>query len=170
MMSAFPSPKAGFFSRALVLTTLLLLALLAGCASYDKETPDYAPAPPPPPVEASAPSSGKIPITSLDELPPHTYPLAGSVSQMLQDEKAMDSLRKAYKTDLEADLDTYLITDATTLQGKYSSLLMFEMIDGNEKQVLDLLEKIKALEDKEAARLMNGIMGRSILKARLTLG
>jgi subtilisin family serine protease len=170
MTLAFPSRKGAFWGHSLVLIALLCVALLAGCASTDNEITSDVSQSSASSVEASAPSGGKIPISSLDELPPHTYPLQGTASEMLQDENAMETLRKAYRADLESDLDTYLITDATTLQGKYSSLLMFEMIDGNEKQVLVLLEKIKALEDKEAARLMNGLSARAILKARRVTG
>ena len=42
--------------------------------------------------------------------------------------------------------------------------------DGNEKEALVLMEKIKDLEDKEASRLMNGITGRAILAARKAAG
>ncbi len=170
MNLAFPFVKSGLRGLIPVLITLLGVSFLVGCASSDKVTVRDATDSPATAVEASAPAGGKIPITSLDELPPHTYPLEGSISEMMQDEKAMAGLRKAFRADLESDLSTYLITDAATLQGKYGSLLLLEMIDGNEKQVLDLLDKIKALEDKEAARIMSGISARAILKARKSAG
>jgi len=153
------------------LLMILCLALLTGCgsASIQVSSDDPTPHQPPNPAQhAEAPA--KIPVNSLDELPPHTYPLKGSVSEMLQDPAAMAELRKAYRADLQSDLATYDIKDAATLQGMYGSLLMLEMIDGNDTQAGILMERIKDLEDKEAARLMNGITGRAIIAARKVAG
>ncbi len=147
-------------SGPLLALTMLLLVMLAGCSYGDKSVVSDTTTPPPAAVPAA-----KIPINSLDELPPHTYPLTGSVSELLQDTTAMAELRQAYRADLESDLDTYLIQDEATLQGIYGSLLMLEMNDRHEEQALTLMDQIKQLEDKEPARLMNGISGRAMLKA-----
>ena len=82
----------------------------------------------------------------------------------------MGSLREDYRRDLESDLATYEITDQATLKAKYGRLVTLDLLDGNETAALEYLDRIKALEDKEAARLMNGLTTRSLIEARVVAG
>ncbi|MGD9546048.1 MAG: S8 family serine peptidase [Candidatus Krumholzibacteriia bacterium] len=145
--------------------SVLILALsiaLVGCAS--NPAPEAPPAPPAP--EAPA----KIAIANLADLPSHSYPLTGTVMELLQDPGTMAELRAAVRRDVESDLATYDITDEATLQGKYSSLVTLNMLDGNDQGTLEYLDKVAALEDKEAARLMNGLTARSMIDAKAAAG
>ena len=149
-------------TSTMMLVTIMLLAVLAGCGGYGSPTPVDTPTPPPP-VQ-------KIKIDSLDDLPAHSYPLTGTVSELLDDPAALDALKTAYKADLESDLATYEITDDATLQGKYQSLAVLAMLDGQDDQAIVWLDKARALEDKEAARLMQAMTTRSLVAARKTAG
>ena len=156
-------------SRFPVSLSVLLLAgaLLAGCASNPVQ--DNAPPPSAPaiPLAAAAP---KIAIDSLDDLPVHSYALSGTVTDLLNDPVRMAALRTQVRADLESDLATYDITDEATLQGKYTSLVTLCLLDGDGSGALAYLDKIKALEDKEAARLMNGLTVRSMMEAKAATG
>ncbi len=149
--------------------SLLIFALvIAGCAGGP------GPAPVPDPAEAPVATSPapppKIAIDSLDDLPTHTYPLSGTVTELLNDPVALEALEEAYRRDLETDLATYDITDEATLKNKYGRLVTLDMLDGDEAGALVNLDRIRALEDKEASRLMNGLTTRSIIEARTATG
>lgn len=82
----------------------------------------------------------------------------------------MAALQEAYRRDLESDLATYEITDEATLKAKYGSLMILDLLDGNDGEALEYLDKVKALEDKEASRLMSGLTARALIDARTTAG
>ncbi len=151
-------------SRTLViaLAALLLALLVGGCSSYGKAPAD---APPPPPPVPAAPVD-KVPVDSLDDLPVHSYELTGTVMELLENPAAMADLRAQVRQDVESDLATYAITDEATLQGMYGRLVTLNLVEGRDQEAVNYLDKIKALEDKEAARLMNGLTTRSMIEAK----
>jgi subtilisin family serine protease len=152
-------------TRAILLMLLAGLFLLASCSAYDKGPAD---APPPPP--AKTPSVEKIKVDSLDDLPVHSYELKGTVMEMLEDPAAMNNLRAQVRKNVESDLATYEITDEATLQGMYSTLVTLNMIEGRDEETLKYVEKIRALEDKEAARLMTGLSAGAMIEAKKVSG
>jgi hypothetical protein len=117
-------------------------------------------------LAGTALAAEKIKINSLDELPVHTYPLEGTVSNMLELPKQMNALRKQYRADLESDLATYEITDVATLKGFYQSLVLLDMADMKYTDAQANLDKITAMEDKEAAQLMGGLASRAFIAAK----
>ena len=74
------------------------------------------------------------------------------------------------KADIESDLCTYEIEDRTTLKNKYSTLVLIDYLAGDFDRVIELIEKIRVLEDKEAARLTTGLVRLSIIAARKEAG
>jgi subtilisin family serine protease/PBP1b-binding outer membrane lipoprotein LpoB len=144
------------------LAALLLALLVGGCSSHGKAPTD---APPPPPPVPAAPVD-KVPVDSLDDLPVHSYELTGTVMELLDDPAAMAALRAQVRQDVESDLATYAITDEATLQGMYGRLVTLNLVEGRDQEAVNYLDKIKALEDKEAARLMNGLTTRSMIEAK----
>ncbi len=152
--------------RALLL--LIASLMIAGCAGGPGPAPVADPAEGP--VATSPAPPAKIAIDSLDDLPTHTYALNGTVTQLLNDPVAFKALAEAYRQDLETDLATYDITDEATLKAKYGSLVTLDMLEDDDAEALENLDRIKALEDKEASRLMNGLTTRSIIDARTATG
>ena len=144
-------PRRAGFGSVLVILSLLLLAACSGGGHGVK-------------TEAAPPA--KIPVASLDDLPVHTYPLQGSASAMFADPAQMAALKDAYRADLEADLAKYDIRDEATLQGKYGALALVAMMDGRDQDALAWLDKGGELEDKESARLMNGLVNRALIASR----
>ena len=82
-------------------------------------------------------STEKIKITSLDELPVHTYPLEGTVADLMDVPRKMTALRKQFRADIESDVATYEITDVATLKGFYQNLVLLDMADMKYKSALD---------------------------------
>lgn len=148
-------PRRAGFGSVLVILSLLLLAACSGGGHGVK-------------TEAAPPA--KIPVASLDDLPVHTYPLQGSASAMFADPAQMAALKDAYRADLEADLAKYDIRDEATLQGMYGALALVAMMDGRDQDALAWMDKGRELEDKESARLMNGLVNRALIASRATTG
>jgi len=119
-----------------------------------------------------APQNGqqKIKIESLDDLPRHAYQLDGSVSGLLKSDEQFAAFAKQVRSDVESDLATYEIDDAATLQGFYGTLLSLDMLEGRHDDALRRVEQIRALEDKEAARLMTGLSTKAMVAAARETG
>ncbi len=146
-----------FALLGLSLAIMMILVLMGGCSSRNA-----AP-------ESEAPPEPKVLIYSLDELPVHTYPIKGTVSELLDDTDALAELRVLYRADLEADLKKYDIDDSSTLQGMYGKLATLNVLDGRTDEALKLMDKVAALEDKEATRLTSGMTTRALIAAKNSL-
>ncbi|UCE59936.1 MAG: S8 family serine peptidase [Phycisphaerales bacterium] len=112
----------------------------------------------------------KIKITKLDDLPQHTYPISIKISELIKSKAKMAELAKKVRADVESDLATYEINDATTLKNMYGKLLTIELIEDNEKAAVALVEKIRELEDKKAGKLTTGLMTYTMFAARRDVG
>jgi subtilisin family serine protease len=159
---------ARHWSRTGAALALLIAALLmAGCTGED----DAEVAAGTENAETSRSAADeKIVITSLDELPQHTYKIDGTVSGLLGDEAAFGELYRQVKADLESDLARYQIDDDATMQAMYGTMANLAMLAGDHETALVYLDKARALEDKEAARLTSGLVSRSIIAARAEVG
>lgn len=135
--------------KLFILTGILALLLSGFALAADDEAP-----------------AEKIKINSLDELPVHSYPLDISVTELLEKPKRMKELRKQFRADIESDLATYEITDTATLKGIYQNLALLDLAQADYKSALDHLNRISAMEDKEAARLMGGMTTRAFIAAK----
>ncbi|MCB9365853.1 MAG: S8 family serine peptidase [Calditrichaeota bacterium] len=108
----------------------------------------------------------KIKIEKLDDLPRHTYMVKEKVVDFLKDDAAIKTLAAAVKKDILSDLETYDITDKTTLQGMYANLGTIAIIEGDWNRYLELVNKRIELEDKEAAKHTTAMIGRAIASAQ----
>jgi hypothetical protein len=107
---------------------------------------------------AAAVSSAKTPVQTLDDMPRHTYQVAGSVSAMLADPAAFGAFCASVRADIESDLATYEIGDKTARQRLLNTLLSLDLQAGRDADVPDRVEAVRALEDKEATRLTTGLV------------
>ena len=108
-------------------------------------------------------------IDALDELPPHSYPVSGTVMDLVQSTTHMAEFRSALRRDISTDLATYDITDSATLQKLYGCLLRLDLLEQSHVAGLVHLDTIHALEEKEASRLMNWLVPQAILRTRTSL-
>jgi hypothetical protein len=106
-----------------------------------------------------AAAQDKTPIKSQDDLPRHTYKLAGTATELLQSDEQFAALAKAVRADLEADLAKYQIEDASTLQRLYNVLVSLDVLEGHFAAALKGMARIRELETKEAKKLMSGLVG-----------
>jgi len=145
----------------LVLTTTLAISF-SGCSSTKPHDADTV-------ISADQPTE-KIVIKSLTDLPAHTYAVSGSVTDLLADDSAFVDFAALVRQDIEADLAKYQIDDAATLQDMYNTLSTLEQLSHDYHSSLMYLDKSRELEDKEAARLTNGLVTRSRIVVMKALG
>ena len=91
-------------------------------------------------------------IERQDDLPRHSYGLSIPVVDLYQPENKVILLQLAAKlrADVELDLASFDIRDATTLQGFYGDLASVAMLEGRWRDYLDLLDKRRDLMERWA--------------------
>ena len=117
-------------------------------------------------VAPSTAMAEKIPVQSLTDLPVRTYPVATSVSEMLNDDAAMKELAAKVRADIESILEKYDLKDNATLKGFYGTLTALDLLEGKNDDALARVDKIKALQTKESEKLMTGLTAKAIIAAR----
>jgi len=144
-------------SRLLALVSVS--GILAAC-----NQPPAPPTPPPqtnaaPPAAAAAPvPAAKPKITKLDDLPRHTYPVQGTVTDLVLDDAKFNALADQVYANTEKDLNDYDIEDKTLLKGLKGTLLQIDLLQGRNDAARQLVEEIRNLEDKPALKLTTGLL------------
>jgi len=106
---------------------------------------------------ASAQKDERIPVQTADELPRHTYKVSGKALEIVENDAVFMPLLDEMVKNTQADLAQYRIEDVATLQGMYDFLGMAAAIRGDYDTALEYSAKSKALETKEAEKLMRGV-------------
>jgi len=145
--------QRSFRMAFIVITACLPAVALVGCATGH-----------------AGKSSKKIKITKLDELPQHTYPVSVKASEMVKSADKIARLAQKVRSDVEGDLATYEINDATTLKRLYGTLLQIDLIENKYDSALSRFEQIRGLEDKEASKLTTGLVTKAAIAARREAG
>ena len=119
---------------------------------------------------SAAQSDDKPLITRKDDLPRHSYQLDLPVTDLYlpQNRAALLALARAVEADILADLETYEITDDSTVQDYYAVLGSVALLENRWQDYLDILAKQRALETKEANRLTMGIYSQALAQAQLS--
>ncbi len=144
-------------------------AITAALALYLAGTGAQAQAPPlPPPVPDQI--VGKIKITKLADLPPHTYAVSGKAADFVQDDAKILALAGQVQADIEHDLAAYDIQDATTLRGLYGTLANIAMLRKDYPAALGDIEKVRGATDKPQEKLVSGLTLRALIAARQAPG
>ncbi len=118
---------------------------------------------------AAAPQ-GKIPITKLSDLPPHSYSIPDKPSLLVENKAAVLELAKAVEKDIKADLDKYDIQDQTAVRRFYGSLLTIAMLKADFTVAREFVHKVRNLQEKPAQKLTSGLVTESIIDALETGG
>jgi subtilisin family serine protease len=135
---------------------LLLLALAVAVSTAFVVSPSFA--------------ADKIKVDSLDDLPDHSYPVAGSATALLADDAAFAAFTAKVRADLEGDLEAYDITDPSTLQKYHTALANAALLEGRWDAAIVHLDVARDLEQKPASKAMAGLTARSYVAARRELG
>jgi len=145
-----------YIEQTLLATLVGMLSVsVTGCATPDKQV---------------AGPGEKTRITRLDDLPQHSYPITEKPSELLGSRERILELADAVARDVQADLDTYEITDNSTLQRMYGTLLTVDLLHERFDSVLARIEQIRVLEDKESAKQTTGLTTLAMIDARRAVG
>jgi len=128
------------------LSLLVLALVLAGCQKPGA----------PIPTTATPPSKPKI--SKLDDLPRHTYPVQGTVTDLVTSPDKFAVLAKQVRADTEQDLAAYDIEDKTTLKRLKNTLLSLDLLEGKNDEARRLIAELRDLEDKPALKFMTGFL------------
>lgn len=109
-------------------------------------------------------------ITSIDDVPRHTYTVSREITELIRSPEAFESFAAAVRTDIEQDLDAYIFDDRSTLQQLYNVLMMLDVHDGQYEAALEKIDRMRDLEDKITGRLTMGLISTAIMRARLSAG
>jgi hypothetical protein len=102
--------------------------------------------------------TAKPKITKADDLPRHTYPVQGTVTELVLSADKFAALAAQVRTDVEKDLATYDIEDKTTLKGLKGTLLALDLLEGKNSEARALITELRGLEDKPAAKIVTGFI------------
>ncbi len=112
-----------------------------------------------------ASSHGKIKITKLSDLPPHTYAIKGKASEVVQDSLAMLEMAARVEKDIQADLKKYDIEDRSTLRGFAGTLLNIAVLRKDWAKAHEYVAQVRELQDKPADRLSSGLIAEALIAA-----
>ncbi|HYI97450.1 MAG TPA: S8 family serine peptidase [Bryobacteraceae bacterium] len=101
-----------------------------------------------------------------DQLPRFTYPIEGKAEDLLTDNQRFAKLAEAVRTNLEKILSEYQIADASAERAMVSTLAAIAMITKDDAAAVKYLDRARSLQEKEEAKLTNGLEIRAILAAR----
>ena len=116
-------------------------------------------------VYAQQTELGKKRITTIDDLPRHSYEVDGTVAELITSKETFTPFADRVRSDIKNDLETYQIEDKTTLRKLYGTLVVLDMLYGKYDAALKGIAIIRELKDKPAEKLMNGIVNKSIIFA-----
>jgi hypothetical protein len=97
-------------------------------------------------------------ISKLDDLPRHTYPVQGTVVDLINSPAQFAALTATVRANTEKDLSTYDIQDKTTLKRLKGTLVLIDLLDGRNDEARALIAELKNLEDKQSLKLTTGLV------------
>ncbi len=106
-------------------------------------------------------------ITSLEQLPRHTYPISGTITQMITDEKAFDHFAAQVRRDIEKVLAEYDLRDKATLRSYYGTLSTLDIMYGKFDSAKRYIQLGNAVIDKPGAKLTAGMLKKAVIQTRL---
>ncbi len=117
---------------------------------------------------AAAPSlsQAKKIVNNESDLPRFSFPLSQPASQLLlADDATFAPFARQVGSAVDSVLSGYSISDKETLRDLLSTKAEVELLGGNAKDAIALLDQVRDLEEKPAAKLTSGLRLRSIAQA-----
>ena len=141
--------------------SLALVAMVFGFSACSQDSP------PPEATTVTENVDNRPVISRKDDLPRHTYTVSIQAIELFepQNRQVLLDLAARVRTDVESDLDTYNITDDQTIRDFHAVLGSVALLEERWQDYLDILDRRRALETKEANRLTMGLLGEAFAYA-----
>jgi hypothetical protein len=109
-------------------------------------------------------------VAKAADLPRFTYRIDGNAEDVVRDPAKFAPFAAAVRRDVESVLADYEIDDHATLRQLEGELALIDYLEGRRDDALARLARIKALQDKPAAKLMSGLVMRALIGADVKTG
>lgn len=109
-------------------------------------------------------------IDKAADLPRFTYPVQGSLEKLVRDPSAFAVFAADVRRDTESVLEKYDIADKASERDLLGVLLQLDILEGRDAAALARIERIRALTEKPAEKLLTGLQARAIIDARKAAG
>jgi hypothetical protein len=110
-------------------------------------------------------SGAKKHVHSESDLPRFTYPVKGSVSDLLQ---SVPAFFGAFAAEVKGDLQGILdIDDKSAERNLLAAKLSLEELNGEDAEALETIKTARTLEEKPDARLTSDLIDKAIVHARI---
>jgi subtilisin family serine protease len=146
--------------------SLLIAATALAFATAPLAATTAAPADPPASGSTPPTASDKIKVTTADDLPRHTYAISGKTLDILNDPAKFDPIVDKLIADALRDLETYDISDPTTLQAYYELLSQAYTLRMDLPRALEWSNRAGTLDDKPQERATRGNILGALAAAR----
>jgi hypothetical protein len=115
-------------------------------------------------------AQGKKRIERADDLPRFSYPVTGSVEQLVRDDARFAAFAAPLRRDVESVLAGYEIADKSVERQLLAVLWQLDWLEGKPENALVRAEQIRALQEKPADKLLSGMQVRAMVAARRSAG
>lgn len=145
------------------ISSLALVAMVFGFSACSQDSP------PPEAATVTEDVDNRPVISRKDDLPRHTYTVSIQAIELFepQNRQVLLDLAARVRTDVESDLDTYNITDDQTIRDFHAVLGSVALLEERWQDYLDILDRRRTLETKEANRLTMGLLGEAFAYAHI---
>ena len=109
-------------------------------------------------------------IEKAADLPRFTYPISGSVVDLIRDDAKFRAFATDVRRDAESVLNGYQIDDRATLRQLEGELAQLDYLESHHDAALTRLSRIRDLQDKPADKLMSGLSMRAMIGAQRAIG
>jgi subtilisin family serine protease len=121
-------------------------------------------------VATAAVAQAKPRIAKAADLPRFTYRIEGRVEDVVRDDAKFARFARDVRRDTASVLGGYDIDDRATLRELEGELAQLDWLAGDDAAALARAERIKALQEKPADKLMSGLQLRAMIGAQRKLG
>jgi hypothetical protein len=104
------------------------------------------------------------------DLPTFTYKVQGNLENLVRDDKAFAAISNSIRQDTESILASYDIADKSAERERLQILVALDFLNGNYDAVLATADRIRALEEKPADKLLSGLRLRAMVAAARSHG
>ncbi|HEU5352705.1 MAG TPA: S8 family serine peptidase [Terracidiphilus sp.] len=112
----------------------------------------------------------KVVKTEAD-LPRFNYELSGTATGLLQsDDATFNAFAAKVKADVDSVLANYDIQDHAAMRDLLGVQLDLRLLNGDNKDALETVARLRAMQDKPDARLMTGLMTKAMIQAQESTG
>ena len=109
-------------------------------------------------------------VDKAADLPRFNYRIDGKVEDLLRDDAKFKAFATQLRNDTESVLAKYEIPDKAVERGYHATLAQLDYLEGRHDDALVRLDRIRALEEKPADKLLSGLSLRAMIAAQRKLG